>query len=68
MKYRKQEKSGWRVAVAVSVLALLSCGALIALDVHKIAAERKVERQLTNGKTLPRPAPTFAPLKEPEND
>jgi hypothetical protein len=62
-----RKKPGWKVVVAIVALALLSCGLLIALDVRKVAAEKKHEQKFSNGKT-PKPALKFPPLDKPEND
>ena len=68
MGYRERKKSGWRIALAVVVIALVSCGILIALDVRKVAREEKVERKLTKKETIARPASTFPPLeRQPDN-
>jgi hypothetical protein len=53
--------------VALVVMALVSCGVLIALDVRKVAHEKKSERKFED-KTLPKTVPTFAPLRELENN
>lgn len=66
MKYREQKKGRWKIAVAIVALALFSCGVLIALDVRKVAVEKKVERKFAPAKTLPQPAPTLPPL--PQSD
>jgi hypothetical protein len=62
MMYREQKKGRWKIAVAVVVVALFSCGLLIALDVRKVAVEKKVERKYAPSKTLAPPASTLPPL------
>jgi hypothetical protein len=62
-----RKKSRWKLVLAIVALASLSCGLLIALDVRKVAAEKKHEQKLSNGKT-PKPALKFPPLDKPEND
>lgn len=67
MRYRGQKRGGWKIALAVVVLALFSCGVLIALDVRKVAVEKKVERKFAPSKTLAPPAPTLPPLPQSDN-
>ena len=67
MIYREQKKGRWKIAVAVVALALFSCGVLIALDVRKVAVEKKVERKFAPTKTLAPPAPTLPPLPRSED-
>jgi hypothetical protein len=68
MNYRERKKGRWKSAVAVVLLALFSCGVLIALDVRKVAREEKVERRLLKKETVARPASTFPPLeRQPDN-
>lgn len=67
MRYRGQKRGGWKIALAVVVLALFSCGVLIALDVRKVAVEKKVERKFAPVKTLAQPAPTLPPLPQSDN-
>jgi hypothetical protein len=62
MIYRDRKKGRWKIVVAVVALALLSCGVLIALDVRKVAVEKKVERKFAPTKTLAQPAQTLPPL------
>ena len=46
MKYRKGKKTGRKITIAVVALTtVLACGLLIALDVRKVAAEKKFERK-----------------------
>ena len=69
MRNREQKKkSGGRIAVIAVILALLSCGILIALDVRKEAEEKKFERKFPVEKTLAKPPPTFPPLQKPPPD
>ncbi|MEY2489973.1 MAG: hypothetical protein QOC70_1915 [Verrucomicrobiota bacterium] len=67
MIHRERRKAGWRIAVAVVAVALLSCAVLIALDVRKVATEKRVERKFPRDKTLAKPAPTFPPLEKSDN-
>ena len=67
MRYRGQKRGSWKIALAVVVLALFSCGVLIALDVRKVAVEKKVEQKFAPSKTLAQPAPTFPPLPQSDN-
>ena len=68
MIYREQKRSRWKIALACVVLALLSCGVLIALDVRKIAVEKKVERKFAPTKTLARPELPFPTPRDSDND
>ncbi|HEV2842937.1 MAG TPA: hypothetical protein VGW39_16570 [Chthoniobacterales bacterium] len=66
MRNRERKKYGRRIAVVAAViLALLSCGILIALDVRKEAEEKKFQRRFPEEKTLAKPPPTFPPLEKP---
>jgi hypothetical protein len=68
MKYREQRRGRWKIAVAVVVLALFSCGILIALDVRKVAVEKKVERKFAPPtKTLARPELPFPTPRDSDN-
>ena len=68
MKYREQKKSRWRFAVAFVLIALFfSCGVLIALDVRKLAEEKKVEAKYAPPKTQMSTAPTLPQLPQTEN-
>lgn len=63
MRYRERKRSGWKIAVAVVAIALLSCGVFIALDVRKVAREEKVERKFFKKETIAKPASPFPPLE-----
>lgn len=72
MSERDPKTSGWRIAVAVVVLALLACGILIFLAVRKVAVEQKVERKFSPNGTVPKPTPKLPALerqpdREPDN-
>jgi hypothetical protein len=65
MRYQRRRKAGWRIAVAVvAIMTLLSCGLLIALDVRKVAAEKRFEQGFAKAKAMTKAAPTFPPLEE----
>ena len=64
---RDRKKSGWRIAVAAVVLALLACGLLISLAVRKNAEQEKVERKFAPSKTLGQPPQTLPPLPQSDN-
>jgi hypothetical protein len=66
MRYQERRKAGWRIAVpvVVAIMALLSCGLLIALDARKVAAEKQFERKFPKAKTMTTVAPAFPPLEE----
>jgi hypothetical protein len=67
MRYQKRKKAGWRIAVAIiAIMTVLSCGLLIALDVRKVAAEKRFERKFARGKAMTKAAPTFPPPAEPD--
>lgn len=69
MRNRERKKTGRRIAVAAAViLALLSCGILIALNMRQEAEEKKFERKFPEEKTLAKPPPTFPPLEKPLPD
>ena len=68
MKYREQRRGRWKIAVAIVVVALFSCGILIALDVRKVAVEKKVERKFAPTKTLARPELPFPTPRDSDND
>jgi len=60
MIYRDRKKTGWKIALGViMVAALLSCGLLIALDVRKVAAEKKSEQKFPREKTMSKTAETL---------
>jgi hypothetical protein len=67
MIYREQKKGRWKIAVALVALALFSCGVLIALDVRKVAVEKKVERKFAPTKTLARPELPFPSPRDSDN-
>ena len=52
MKYQRGKTRGWKIAIAV-IAVMLACGLLIALDVRKIAAEKKFEPKPSTTKTTP---------------
>jgi hypothetical protein len=66
MRYRERRKAGWKIAVAVVAAALLSCGLLIALDVRKVATEKRFEQKFEKAKAMTKTAPAFPPLEEPD--
>lgn len=68
MRYRERKKSRGRIAVAAVIIAVLLCGLLIALNVLKVAEEKKSERKFPQEKTLAKPAPTFPPLERPDKN
>lgn len=63
-----KKKSGGRIAVLVVIIAVLSCGVLIALNMQQAAEEKKFEQKFPEEKTLAKPAPGFPPLEKPEKD
>jgi len=67
MIYREQKRGGWKVLLAVIVLALLSCGVLIALDVRKVSAEKKFERKFAKEKTMSTVSPSLPTPRDPDN-
>lgn len=65
---RKREK-GWKIVVAVvAVVILLASGLLIALDVRKVAVEKKVDRKAATEKTMSKVAPELPVQPQPENN
>lgn len=66
--YRGRKKSGGRIALLVVIIAMLSCGLLIVLNMQKTAEETKFERSFPEEKTLPKPPPKFPPLEKPPPD
>ena len=68
MMYRERKKTGWRIALAVVITALLSCGVLIALDMQKLAAEKKFERQFAKEKPMAKTAPELPTPRDPDNN
>ena len=68
-KTRKRGKSGWRIVIAVVAgVTLLACGLLIALDVRKVAVEKKVDRQSAKEKTMSKVAPELPVQPQPDNN
>jgi hypothetical protein len=67
MIYRGKKRGGWKIALAVVVFALFSCGVLIALDVRKVAVEKKVERKFAPVKTLAKPELPFPTPRDSDN-
>jgi len=67
MIQRDQKKGRWKIAVAVVAMALLSCGVLIALDVRKVAVEKKIERRFAPAKTLAKPELPFPTPHDSDN-
>ena len=63
MKDRGRKKSGGRIAVVAVIIAVLSCGLLIALNMLKVAEEKKFEQRFPEEKTLAKPPPAFPPLQ-----
>ena len=68
MIYREQKRGRWKIAVAVVAVALFSCGVLIALDVRKVAVEKKVERKFAPAKTLAKPELPFPSPRDSDNN
>jgi hypothetical protein len=69
MRNREQKKkSGGRIALLAVIIAVLSCGVLIALNMQKAAEEKKFEQKYPEEKTLAKPAPEFPPLEKPAPD
>jgi hypothetical protein len=69
MRYRERKKAGRRIAVAVvAIIALLSCGVLIALDVRKVAAEKKFEPRSAKAKATTKALLTFPPREESDKN
>lgn len=60
-----KKKSGGRIALLAVIIAVLSCGVLIALNMQKAAEEKKFEQKFPEEKTLAKPAPEFPPLEAP---
>ena len=68
-KNPKRGKSGWKIVIAVVAgVTLLACGLLIALDVRKVAVEKKVDQEAAKEKTMSHAAPTFPPLQQRDNN
>lgn len=67
MIHREQKGGRWKITVAVVVMALLSCGVLIALDVRKVAVEKKVERKFAPTRTQARPELPFPTPNDSDN-
>jgi len=68
MIHREQKRGGWKILLAVIVLALLSCGVLIALDVRKVSAEKKFERKFAKEKTMSTVSPSLPTRRDPDNN
>ena len=69
MRNREQKKeSGGRIALLAVIIAVLSCGVLIGLNMQKAAEEKKFEQKFPEEKTLAKPAPNFPPLEKPAKD
>jgi hypothetical protein len=64
MRGRERKKSGGRLALAAVIIAVLSCGVLIALNMLKVAEEKKFEQRFPEEKTLAKPPPVFPPLEK----
>ena len=59
MKYQRGKTRGWKIAIVLLAM-MLACGLLIALDVRKVAAEKKFEPKPSTTKSassLPLPSP-----------
>lgn len=68
MRSRDRKKPGGRIAVLVVIIAMLSCGLLIVLNMRKMAEETKFERSFPEEKTVPKPPPKFPPFEKPPPD
>jgi hypothetical protein len=68
MRKGKRKKSRGRLALVAVILAVLSCGLLIALNVLKVAEEKESVRKFPEEKTLAKPAPKFPPLEPPADN
>jgi len=68
MRYRERKKNGWKIAIAVVAIALLSCGIFIALAVQKVAAEKKFERKFAKEKPMAKTAPELPAPRDPDNN
>ena len=64
-KREPKKKSGRRIALLAVIVAVLSCGVLIALNMQKAAEEKKFEQKFPEEKTLAKPPPRFPPLEKP---
>jgi hypothetical protein len=69
MKYRRGKKTGRKITIAVVALTtVLACGLLIALDVRKVAAEKKLEPKPLREHATIKVGPSLPPLPPPDQD
>jgi hypothetical protein len=68
MKYQRGKKTGWKITIAVvAMTTMLACGLLIALDVRKVAAEKKLERKPSQEHATTKATPSL-PLPPPDQN